>query len=399
MSHASSESPSARNLALYPWYLGGVGFLAWMPVFFLYFSSRVTVSQVLSLEAVYYGTVVLLEVPSGYFADRFGCRTALRIAAVSLLSAYVVFVFGESFATLAVAQALLAAGLAFNSGTDTTFHLASLAGCGLQQEYADREASLSRLLFGVGGGAALLGGVAGAVDLKLAYVLASIGALVAVVASARFVGVQQKVSKTKAPFLRAFAYVREPVLRMAFLVVVVATLVNHLPYEFYQLYLAALDGDAGVDRATPVIAGLHVAVVMLVASSVAGRSVAWARRVGVWRFLLLSIALQFLMLALMAAIIHPVVALVLVLRSAPGAMQKAPIRGLVAPRVPPEHRATYLSFQSLSGRLAFTATLGVLSWTGSEELSVLLRWSALLAFVLLLLSALAAFVAPRRVGL
>lgn len=37
-------------------------------------------SRVLRLEAIYYIAVVFLEVPSGYFSDRFGRRQTLLIA-------------------------------------------------------------------------------------------------------------------------------------------------------------------------------------------------------------------------------------------------------------------------------------------------------------------------------
>jgi MFS family permease len=37
-------------------------------------------SRVLRLEAIYYIAVVILEVPSGYFSDRFGRRQTLLIA-------------------------------------------------------------------------------------------------------------------------------------------------------------------------------------------------------------------------------------------------------------------------------------------------------------------------------
>ena len=131
-----------RNLRLYPFYVGGVAFYAWMPVFFLYFASQVSLADVLVLEAIYYATVVALEVPSGYFSDRVGRRPTLIIAAAALVASYLAFVFAGSFAGLALGQVLLAVGLSFNSGTDTSFHLASLEAAGRSDRYAEREASL-----------------------------------------------------------------------------------------------------------------------------------------------------------------------------------------------------------------------------------------------------------------
>ena len=74
-------SNARRNLALYPWYVGAVSFFAWMPVFFLFFLSKVAFDEVLLLGSVYYLGVVFFEVPSGYFSDRFGRRRTLVYAA------------------------------------------------------------------------------------------------------------------------------------------------------------------------------------------------------------------------------------------------------------------------------------------------------------------------------
>ena len=179
----SDRADARRNLRLYPWYLAGSSFFAWMPIFFLYFAARVTVSEVLTLEAIYYASVVLLEVPSGYVSDRYGRRNTLVIAAGALVVAYLIFCAAGSFAALACGQAFLAVGLAFNSGTDTSFHLATLEQLGEAERYASREAKLASLTFVVAGLAAIAGGAVALIELRLAYALALLGAVVALVAA------------------------------------------------------------------------------------------------------------------------------------------------------------------------------------------------------------------------
>lgn len=76
----SRPPPIARNARLYPWYAGLFNAHFWMPVFFLYFLRYMPLVDVLRLEAVYYLGVVLLEVPSGYFSDRFGRKLTLLIS-------------------------------------------------------------------------------------------------------------------------------------------------------------------------------------------------------------------------------------------------------------------------------------------------------------------------------
>ena len=63
-----------RNLRIYAVYAPLTNALFWAPVFFLFFSERFPIERVLQLQSIYYVTVVLLEVPSGYFSDRVSTR-------------------------------------------------------------------------------------------------------------------------------------------------------------------------------------------------------------------------------------------------------------------------------------------------------------------------------------
>ena len=68
----------------------------------------------------------------------------------------------------------------------------------------------------------------------------------------------------------------------------------------------------------------------------------------------------------MAALLHPVIALLLLLRGVPGALTRAPLNEAVGPLVPSQMRATYLSLQSLVGRLSYAAVLVGLSFLIGE---------------------------------
>ena len=93
-----------RTVRLYPWYVFFRDCYFWGPAFFLYFSSALPLSQVLWLEAIYYVSVALLEVPSGYVSDRFGRRPTLLFSTACLTSAYLLFFVGNDFSTFALAQ-------------------------------------------------------------------------------------------------------------------------------------------------------------------------------------------------------------------------------------------------------------------------------------------------------
>ncbi len=385
----TSKAGAQRNLALYPLYITGVGTYAWLPIFFLYLSDRVSIPEVLALEAIYYTTVVALELPSGYFSDRVGRRATLIIAALALVASYGLFAIGQSFEMLALAQGLLAVGLAFNSGTDTSFHLANLKVDERAEQYIEREARLGTLAAVVGAVAALAGGALGMWDLRLAYLLSGIGALVALLTALGFAPIDRDKSAIPEHFgdtlKRCFKLLRGRVLGWVFAVSVVSTILTHVPYEFYQPYLEELPQTHWPKDSTPLVAGIHAALVKVLEAPAARYSARLSKRLGLTRHLMLSVTLQVILIAAMTAFLHPAIAILLLARSVPYALQEAPIRAAVAPRVAPRIRATYLSMQSLAGRLGFALLLILLANAADERLSVSLNISAVVAVTLLII--------------
>ena len=361
------HSETTRNVRLYPWYAGVFHAHFWMPVFFLYFLKHMDLADVLRLEAVYYAGVVLLEVPSGYFSDRFGRRLTLLIANASLLAAYLTFFFGSDFVTFAFAQVLLAAGLAFNSGTDTSLHFDSLASLGREQEFGDREAVVARNSILASGLAGLVGGAAGVLDLRFAYGLSALAAVagLGIVFAMREPSSHEKrlvVAGPAAQVKTCGKLLRQPLLAWVFAFYVVMTVLNHVPYEFYQPYIElALAGRLPMGDGATLATGIHVAVVMVIAAWFAHRSIRLRDRLGLGGVLLSATALQTVIILAMGLVLNPLIILLVLARSVPRALMTAPINAAVAPRVSQGQRATFLSIQSLAGRLAFSGWLLVLS--------------------------------------
>ena len=358
-------------MRLYPWYAAALNAYFWLPVFFLYFLQHMSLSDVLRLEAIYYLAVVVLEVPSGYLSDRFGRRRTLVIANVALLAAHLVFFFGNSFETFAVAQVLLAAGLAANSGTDTSMHFDSLAAAGYAEEFDAREAQVARNALLATGLAGLVGGAVALVELRYAYALSAAAAAVGLglVLAMREPTDHAQHEPGLHPIrqlVSTAALLRDRTLAWVFGFFVLMTVLNHVPYEFYQPYLdlALMEYGSlglGLTDKTPVVAGLHVGFVMILASWVARRSIKLRDAIGLGPTLLTACAIQIVVITLMGIGLHPVIVGLMLLRSVPRALMRAPINSVVTPRVDQAHRATFLSLQSLAGRLAFSGWLLVLS--------------------------------------
>lgn len=349
----------SRNLELYPLYRGLRGLMFWLPVFFLYFQSILDVADVLILEALYYLGVVIAEVPSGYFSDRVGRRVTLLIAMGAWTAACWLFVLTASFLPFAVAQLGLALGMAFHSGTDSALLYDSLKELGREDEIATHESRAQAWGLGATALAAVLGGAMAGLDLRFAYAFSALAAALAFAVAWRFV--EPTRSRALPPVSQVVAVagrLKDPVLRWLFLFVVAMTVFNHVPYELFQPWLELLLGEAGGGYArTPLAAGVVIGTSFALSSWASTRAADWGAWLGLRRGLFGVMALQATVMAAMAIAVHPIVVGFILLRTVPGALMQPLMLSVVHPRVDSGQRATYLSLQSLAGRLAFSLSL------------------------------------------
>ena len=66
----------ARNVPVYYLFYAVSGFLIWMPIWVIYLQELrgMTLTQIATIESIFWITVVLAEVPTGAVADRWGRR-------------------------------------------------------------------------------------------------------------------------------------------------------------------------------------------------------------------------------------------------------------------------------------------------------------------------------------
>ncbi|MBX2796961.1 MAG: MFS transporter [Myxococcales bacterium] len=350
----SSHPALERNLKLYPWLHVGRNGLFWLPIFVLYFSAHLSPAEVLRLEALYFFGVVLMEVPSGYLSDRIGRRPILIVATLAWALGSAVLALGGAWWVFAVGQLLLALGMSFQSGTDTSLLFDTLAELGREHEVAQREAQAQSWAFATLGASALVGGLIGSVDLSLGHALSAIAGCVGILAAA---GMQEPPSSGRAPAPEAqvgdvMRHTSDPVLRWTLAHAIGFTVVAHIPYELFQPWLALLVGPS-----TPPAAGATVFTMMMLASVFGPRGPRLADALGPSTALLISWAVLVGVVASMAVAVHPAILAMIVLRSVPTALARPVLTGVTHPRLPSSLRATWLSLESLAGRLSFAVVL------------------------------------------
>ena len=365
------------NLRHYPWFIGATNVSPWMPVFFLFFSERVGLDGALTLSAIYYAAVVALEVPSGYASDRFGRRPILIASAATFLFAYVGFCAADDLPALAFCQVALAAGRAFRSGSDSALLHDTLAALGREDEYGAAEARAATIGMNATGVSCLIGGLAGSVALVLPYALAAAAAAVALAFAIAFREPPLESEEVLSPALqrrRVGDALGDRVLAWLFTYYVLAFALAHVPFELYQPWLRLLGESGGAGEAlaggarAPIVSGAVFAVSMFGGALGSSLSIRIAGRLGLAPLLLLANAVQLVIIAGLALALHPVFLVLVLARNFAMGMSGPPMLAAIAPRLDSGQRATWLSLQSLAGRLGFSLVLFTLSRAVGDEL-------------------------------
>jgi MFS family permease len=92
----------------------------WLPIWVLYLQKErgLSLAQITALDVPFWLIVVLVQIPTGAFADRFGRRSALIVGGLLLSFAYLAFGLAANYVFILAAYALWAVGMAFQSGAD-----------------------------------------------------------------------------------------------------------------------------------------------------------------------------------------------------------------------------------------------------------------------------------------
>ncbi len=375
-----------RNLHMYSGYVFFSNLFFWTPVFFLVFSEHLTLQEIMLLEGIYYFSVVLIELPTGYASDRLGRKQMLVLSAASAVLAYSLFALADSFWTFAAAQVAFALSISCNSGSDTSWHHDTLKAMDRESEFMERESLIVRLMLiapAIGG---VGGGLIASVELQFAYAASAAAAGFALLCALTLREPPHTLSE-ESPTQQLKHVWRtlnsDGRLRWMGLAYTTLVILNHLPYEFFQPYLKrAVD----LPVATSIVTGAHTTLALLIAAFMAGHTANLTKRFGSPTIIMLAHALVLVLLTAMMWTFHPVVAVLLLLRSMPRGLATAPLNAEVAEHVESSIKATLFSTLSLAGRLGFGVVLLGLSlvagWDDSSGLTAVLGASAAISGLL-----------------
>lgn len=134
-------------------------FMLYMPVIVLFYESNgMTVSDVFILQAIYSISIVIIEIPSGYFSDSLGRKNAIIIGTILGFTGFFLYSVGYGFWWFLAAEIILGIGQSFISGTDSALLYDSLLSANRQKDYLKLEGRTTSLGNYAEAVAALLGG-------------------------------------------------------------------------------------------------------------------------------------------------------------------------------------------------------------------------------------------------
>jgi len=147
----------------------------WLPVLYIYLNQfrGLSLDSIYLAAGVWWAVSVLLEVPSGAMADRFGRRNTLFISSVALVLAMILFACASTFVLLLLAYVLWALAVSFTSGADSALLYDTLAALDREDEFRRVYGRCSAMALASGSVGALVGGMLGELSL-LTPILVSI---------------------------------------------------------------------------------------------------------------------------------------------------------------------------------------------------------------------------------
>lgn len=143
-----------------------------------YRSNGLSAFQILLIQAVFSASMLIFEIPSGYFSDRLGRRRTLIIGGAAVVLGFICYSISSHIAAFMASEILLGFGFSMCSGTESALLYDSLAALGRKKEYRSRE---SRAEFATRIGSAVssvAGGILASIGIRLPFYANAVSALV-----------------------------------------------------------------------------------------------------------------------------------------------------------------------------------------------------------------------------
>ena len=353
------------------------------PVIVLFWQSRgLSLTQIMLLQSIYAIAVVILELPTGAFADYFGKKISLILGSFSACLGFIIYSLCLNFWQFAAGEIIFALGMAFISGADSAFIHETLISIKREKDYKKIEGKargINQLAQTLG---SLFGGFIGSFSLALTLITTAFSGFIAALFGLSFA--KTKVKLPREEKTRYLEIIKDSLKiiknnsSVLWLTLFFATF-NGLvwsSYWFSQPYLQML--GVPIVYFGIIFAGINL--ISAIGSSLVDKfmKLTWGKPFLVMG--LVSSLVMFLLGRFPSLYIFPLWSLFITFTI----MSRTLVSDQVLALVPPERAATVLSFQNLLRRFVY-AFFGPISGIMADKLGILaaLQFNAIVLFLVL----------------
>lgn len=171
-------------------------FMLVMPIVVLFYKDNgLDMSEVFILQAIYSISIVIWEIPSGYFADVWGRKNTIVAGAILGFAGYATYSISYGFNGFLLAEVILGIGQSLISGADSALLYDSLIDEGKKNDYVKLEGRLISIGNFAEATAGVIGGLLAAWSLRYPYYGQALFALIGIPAAITLV--EPRVSRVK----------------------------------------------------------------------------------------------------------------------------------------------------------------------------------------------------------
>ena len=171
-------------------------FMLIMPIITLFYQENgLGMKDVLLLQGIYSIAIVILEIPSGYFADIWGRKNTLIIGSILGVVGFGIYSVTFGFWGFLIAELTLGIGQSFISGSDSALLYDTLLLEKREQDYVKIEGQVLSIGNFAETFAAILGGFIAEFSLRTPFIAQTLVAFIAVPAAFMLIEPQQQIKK------------------------------------------------------------------------------------------------------------------------------------------------------------------------------------------------------------
>ncbi len=148
-----------------------VNFSFFAPIIVLFWlDNGLSFNQIMLLQSIFAVAILLLELPTGFFADVYGRKKTIVLSGLFLGAGAFAYSIGTTFYHFLIAEIIWAFGASLMSGTDSAFVYDTLSSLKREKEYKKIIGNVLFLTLSATAIGSIIGGFLGALNFRMAFI-------------------------------------------------------------------------------------------------------------------------------------------------------------------------------------------------------------------------------------